>query len=162
MVDPIELPKNKFDHERVDHLAALPLSHWKHRIPELITWTQDPNWPIYRAVKDLLLRYPDACMESLIHIFATNDTEWKYWTIQFFISEMPVRCQMELVPALKEERDLREEIDPGREDDWNLKTSEIDDLIDELLAKLGVAERTGQRSSNGLETAEDTSQLCFG
>ena len=63
---------------------------------------------------------------------------------------------MGLVSAFKEERDSEEEMDEGREDDWNLKTSEVDDLIDDLLAKLGVAQQPNQWSSNCLEPVEDS------
>lgn len=134
MVDPVPTPKSKFDIDCVDHLATLPISHWQHLIPDLLTWLQDWNWPIASHAKDLLIQHPDECVPELEEILQTNDTEWKYWILINFVPEMPVRCQRRLVPAMKK---LRAETREESEDDWESRREGVDPAIDELLDSLG-------------------------
>lgn len=134
MVDPTLVPANKFDIKAVNHLSTVPPPQWQSLIPDLLTWLQDPHWPIFTPVRDLLLLNTAGCVEPLIEVYQGGDTEWQYWTLRELVSAMAVERQRELVPVLRELRGrVMDESDDG--DGW--RKGDVDEEIDRLLSERG-------------------------
>lgn len=91
------LPIDKHDHEALHALQEMAPTLWRHLIPELLTWLQDRNWPIYTDVRCLMVRYAHETIEPLKCILDTgdDDIEWQVNCIAL-ISEFPVGVKQAL------------------------------------------------------------------
>ncbi|KZT25882.1 hypothetical protein NEOLEDRAFT_283846 [Neolentinus lepideus HHB14362 ss-1] len=70
------LPKGKSDYEAVEQLNALSSTEIEPLIPELLTWLQDVNWPIFSPVLDLLARHPRLLVEPVRRVLQGDDDAW--------------------------------------------------------------------------------------
>lgn len=134
MVDPDQAPRNKHDVDRIYQLFSLPISRWQHLIPELLTWLQDRNWPIFKPVRDLLLINPEGCIAPLVDILDTSDDSmWHFWILYGLVAHMPSQCWAKLEPSL---RRLKE-----RTGDDALWKEAVDEEVDEVLERLRRSEQ---------------------
>jgi Domain of unknown function (DUF5071) len=89
------LPKDKHDIPTVQHLTTLKPPELAPLIPELLTWLQDWNWPIFRSVQDLVLLHPDLAVESIRAVLTGDDAAWKAHCLQTLL-KMPIEQQLSL------------------------------------------------------------------
>jgi hypothetical protein len=123
-------PQSKHDFDTVDRLDKIPSREWQHLVPELLTWLQDANWPIFLPVRDLLLKCPRSVVEPLRRIFEGDDDAWQYYTLEFLVSRMPEDGLQALEPTLVAFRArITDEIDA----DWEMRKT-----VDEILGRADV------------------------
>lgn len=123
----LQSPRDKHDFEMVEQLKRADPTHWKHLVPGLLAWLQDQNWPIWRCVKEVLLRDSWAVIEPLHCVLQGCDTEWQFNCL-LLIQEMPVTVQALLRDDLTA---LRKRVTDGLQDDWGMEEN-----IDEILSKI--------------------------
>jgi hypothetical protein len=121
-------PTDKFDISTVQYLNRLPVAAWQHLIPDLLTWLQDPNWPIFLDVRDLLLKNPDALIEPLQTVFETDDDLWQQWILQYLVPEMPKNSVQQLEPILV---NLSERVESGYGID--VEPDDLKEMVDDVL-----------------------------
>jgi hypothetical protein len=95
------LPRDKHDFEAVRKLSELGNEELRDIIPELMEWLQDGNWPIFRSVEDLLLRFGEELIPHIQNVFKTKDPQWKYFMISGLISRLPSRYLIALKDDLE-------------------------------------------------------------
>lgn len=74
----ISPPCDKHDFASLESIKASEPSTWAHLVPELLTWLQDPNWPISGRVKEILLLNPAASLEPICLVLRGDDEAWQY------------------------------------------------------------------------------------
>lgn len=95
------LPVDKSDYDSVAHIRTLTTNELEPLIPQLLTWLQDQNWPIFRDVRELLLRYPKEIVEPVRGILKGEDGEWIHNCLLNLVADMPMHCQLELRKELE-------------------------------------------------------------
>lgn len=91
------LPIDKHDSSSaILHLAILSPPELEPLIPDLITWLQDENWPIFSSVRDLLLRYPEIVVEPVRTVLRGDDEQWLKNCLEHLVMGMPKECQLRL------------------------------------------------------------------
>jgi hypothetical protein len=70
-------PRDKYDFTSLDQIEASRPIAWAHLVPELLTWLQDPNWPISGRVKEVLLLNPTALLEPIRLVLDGDDEGWQ-------------------------------------------------------------------------------------
>jgi hypothetical protein len=90
------LPVDKHDDKAVLHLTNLPISQLEPLIPQLLTWLQDENWPIFGPVRDLLIQHPKEIIEPVRDVLRGNDGWWINNCLVSLVACMPKECQTEL------------------------------------------------------------------
>lgn len=73
----LSTPRDKHDFTALEDIEASEPSAWVHLVPELLTWLQDPNWPISGRVKEVLLLNPAALEGPIRLILAGDDEAWQ-------------------------------------------------------------------------------------
>lgn len=73
----LSTPRDKHDFAALERIEVSEPSTWAHLIPKLLTWLQDPNWPIFSRVKDILLLNPEALVEPIRLILQGDDEAWQ-------------------------------------------------------------------------------------
>lgn len=73
----LSTPRDKHDFASLETIEASEPSTWAHLVPELLTWLQDPNWPISGRVKEILLLNPAASFEPLRLVLRGDDEAWQ-------------------------------------------------------------------------------------
>lgn len=73
----LSTPRDKHDFASLEIIEASDPSTWAHLVPELLTWLQDPNWPISGRVKETLLLNPAASIEPLRLVLRGDDEAWQ-------------------------------------------------------------------------------------
>ena len=120
----IQAPQSKHDFDSVANLDSLPVSSWQHLIPELLTWLQDVNWPIFAETERLLLKNPRALVDPLREVYRGDDDAWQYYCLHL-IQQMPQDCKQMLKPDLLCFRArMTDEVDR----DWDM-TRDLDDAV---------------------------------
>lgn len=73
------IPLNKFDIDGVKSLDTSNMSEFQHRIPYLLEWLEDLNWPVATHVAFLLLQQDPAVLRPYISkVLQGTDPIWKY------------------------------------------------------------------------------------
>ncbi|MFB8375360.1 DUF5071 domain-containing protein [Paenibacillus taichungensis] len=121
------LPRDKHDFEAVRKLSELSNEELRDIIPELMEWLQDGNWPIFRSVEDLLLRFEEELIPYIQNVFNTKDPQWEYFMLTGLISRLPSRYLI----VLKD--DLERILKNPTEDEM---LEELDEVIVPLLNKI--------------------------
>ncbi|MGX1828729.1 DUF5071 domain-containing protein [Paenibacillus taichungensis] len=121
------LPRDKHDFEAVRKLSELSNEELRDIIPELMEWLQDGNWPIFRSVEDLLLRFGEELIPYIQNVFNTKDPQWEYFMLTGLISRLPSRYLI----VLKD--DLERILKNPTEDEM---LEELDEVIVPLLNKI--------------------------
>lgn len=138
-------PQNKFDFDYIERLSEDPPQAWEHLIPELLTWQQDVNWPIFGVVQTLLLRNPTGLIEPLRDVFRGEDEEWQFNTLSL-VGEMST----EVRKLLKEDLfAFRRSIGDKVDNEWDMR-ERLDEVWPDLMS---VGEKIGDHDQKTLTGA---------
>ena len=77
----ILLPKDKFDDSNLEKIKLLNDSDLSQITSELLTWTQDANWPIFPKIVEIIVARQDLFISEISKVFQTDDWIWKYWIL---------------------------------------------------------------------------------
>ena len=77
----ILLPKDKFDDSNLEEIKLLNDSDLSQITSELLTWTQDANWPIFPKIVEIIVARQDLFISEISKVFQTDDWIWKYWIL---------------------------------------------------------------------------------
>ena len=77
----ILLPKDKFDDNNLKKIKLLNDSDLSQITSELLTWTQDANWPIFPKIVEIIVARQDLFISEISKVFQTDDFIWKYWIL---------------------------------------------------------------------------------
>lgn len=77
----ILLPKDKFDDGNLEEIKLLNDSDLSQLTSELLTWTQDANWPIFSKIVEIIVARQDLFISEISKVFQTDDMIWKYWIL---------------------------------------------------------------------------------
>ena len=77
----ILLPKDKFDDSNVEEIKLLNDSDLSQITSEVLTWTQDANWPIFPKIVEIIVARQDLFISEISKVFQTDDLIWKYWIL---------------------------------------------------------------------------------
>ena len=75
------LPKDKFDNSNLEEIKLLNDSDLSQITSELLTWTQDANWPIFPKIVEIIVARQDLFIGEISKVFQTDDLIWKYWIL---------------------------------------------------------------------------------
>ena len=75
------LPKDKFDDSNLEEIKLLNDSDLFQITSELLTWTQDANWPIFPKIVEIIVARQDLFIGEISKVFQTDDLIWKYWIL---------------------------------------------------------------------------------
>ena len=84
-------------------------------MPDLLTWTQDCNWPITEPLADFLAS-DAATVGPLADILQRDDEAWKYNCINLIVKKMAkeivagLACELERLATQPSVDDLRNEV----------------------------------------------------
>ena len=77
----ILLPKDKLDDSNLEKIKLLNDSDLSQITSELLTWTQDANWPIFPKIVEIIVARQDLFISEISKVFQTDDMIWKYWIL---------------------------------------------------------------------------------
>lgn len=112
-------PRDKHDLASLERIEASDPSSWAHLVPQLLTWLQDPNWPISGRVKDILPLNPAALVEHIRPILAGDDEPWQSNCLDLVL-RLPRDTQSLLRADLKA---FIARISDGSDLDWNFRSN---------------------------------------
>ena len=75
------LSKDKFDDSNLEKIKRLNNSDLSQITSELLTWTQDANWPIFPKIVEIIVARQDLFISEISKVFQTDDLIWKYWIL---------------------------------------------------------------------------------
>ena len=75
------LPKDKLDDSNLEKIKLLNDSDLSQIVSELLTWTQDANWPIFPKIVEIIVARQDLFISEISKVFQTDDMIWKYWIL---------------------------------------------------------------------------------
>ena len=75
------LPKDKFDDSNLEKIKLLNDSDLSQITSELLTWTQDANWPIFPKIVEIIVARQDLFISEISKVFQSDDWIWKYWIL---------------------------------------------------------------------------------
>ncbi len=75
------LPKDKLDGSNLEEIKILNDSDLSQLTSELLTWTQDANWPIFPKIVEIIVARQDLFISEISKVFQTDDMIWKYWIL---------------------------------------------------------------------------------
>ena len=75
------MPKDKFDDSNLEKIKLLNDSDLSQITSELLTWTQDANWPIFPKIVEIIVARQDLFISEISKVFQTDDWIWKYWIL---------------------------------------------------------------------------------
>jgi hypothetical protein len=122
------LPKDKSDEAAINHISTLSESEIEPLLPEILTWLQDPNWPLAGVVLPFVLQYPTLITEPVREILRTDDVEWIYVVLGNVVKEMPLAQRRKL--RIEIERIATEPTKEEKENEVDVDAREILDLMD--------------------------------
>ena len=97
----ILLPKDKFDDSNLEKIKLLNDSDLSQITTELLTWTQDANWPIFSKIVEIIVARQDLFIGEISKIFQTDDRIWKYW----ILTNICPKLSLENIDFLKKDFD---------------------------------------------------------
>ena len=116
----ILLPKDKFDDSNLEKIKLLNDSDLSQITTELLTWTQDANWPIFSKIVEIIVARQDLFIGEISKIFQTDDRIWKYW----ILTNICPKLSLENIDFLKKDFDNMVKVLPT-----NMEEEEILELI---------------------------------
>jgi hypothetical protein len=119
----ILLPKDKFDDSNLEKIKLLNDSDLSQITTELLTWTQDANWPIFSKIVEIIVARQDLFIGEISKIFQTDDRIWKYW----ILTNICPKLSLENIDFLKKDFDNMVKVLPT-----NMEEEEILELINTL------------------------------
>jgi hypothetical protein len=122
------LPKDRHDVASAAAIAALGYPAVAPLLPDLLSWLQDYNWPVARALAPFLAAVGEPVLPEVRRILASDDEMWKYWVLVAVVAAMPAAVAGLLRPELVR---MATQPTPGEvTDEVNLAAREILDAID--------------------------------
>ena len=97
----ILLPKDKFDDSNLEKIKLLNDSDLSQITSELLTWTQDANWPIFSKIVEIIVARQDLFISEISKVFQTDDWIWKYW----ILTNICPKLSLENIDFLKKDFD---------------------------------------------------------
>lgn len=119
----ILLPKDKFDDSNLEEIKLLNHSDLSQITSELLTWTQDANWPIFPKIVEIIVAKQDLFISEISKVFQTDDWIWKYWILM----NVCPKLSLENIDFLKKDFDNMVKVLPT-----NMEEEEILELINTL------------------------------
>ena len=119
----ILLPKDKFDDGNLEEIKLLNHSDLSQITSELLTWTQDANWPIFPKIVEIIVTRQDLFIGEISKVFQTDDWIWKYW----ILTNICPKLSLENIDFLKKDFDNMVKVLPT-----NMEEEEILELINTL------------------------------
>ena len=119
----ILLPKDKFDDSNLEEIKRLNDSDLSQITSELLTWTQDANWPIFLKIVEIIVARQDLFIGEISKVFQTDDMIWKYW----ILTNVCPKLSLENIDFLKKDFDNMAKVLPT-----NTEEEEILELINTL------------------------------
>ena len=95
------LPKDKFDDSNLEEIKLLNDSDLSQITSELLTWTQDANWPIFPKIVEIIVARQDLFISEISKVFQTDDMIWKYW----ILTNICPKLSLENIDFLKKDFD---------------------------------------------------------
>ena len=95
------LPKDKFDDSNLEKIKLLNGSDLSQITSELLTWTQDANWPIFPKIVEIIVARQDLFISEISKVFQTDDMIWKYW----ILTNICTKLSLENIDFLKKDFD---------------------------------------------------------
>ena len=117
------LPKDKFDDNNLKKIKLLNDSDLSQITSELLTWTQDANWPIFPKIVEIIVTRQDLFISEISKVFQTDDFIWKYW----ILTNICPKLSLENIDFLKKDFDNMVKVLPT-----NTEEEEILELINTL------------------------------
>ena len=117
------LPKDKLDDSNLEKIKLLNDSDLSQITTELLTWTQDANWPIFSKIVEIIVARQDLFIGEISKIFQTDDRIWKYW----ILTNICPKLSLENIDFLKKDFDNMVKVLPT-----NMEEEEILELINTL------------------------------
>ncbi|MFJ9500720.1 DUF5071 domain-containing protein [Brevibacillus centrosporus] len=118
------MPQHKMDHEKTNQLKKLDKDLIRSVIPELMTWLQDGNWPVYPEIRDVLLPLGNELVPHIRYVLETTDEDWKYFILTGLVSNLSKETIVHMKPEL-----IRIAYNPSESE----AASELDEVARELL-----------------------------
>ena len=97
----ILLPKDKFDDSNLEKIKLLNDSDLSQITSDLLTWTQDANWPIFPKIVEIIVARQDLFISEISKVFQTDDWIWKYW----ILTNICPKLSLENIDFLKKDFD---------------------------------------------------------
>ena len=120
------IPKDKHDFNVCKNLDKCTQNKILDNIDELLSWTEDINWPIARCILSKLTKLDSDILGNAIeNILKGDDSLWKYSLIEGLLPELNANQFKKLIPILEAICQ-----NPSKSD----KQEELDILIGELLS----------------------------
>ena len=119
----ILLPKDKFDDGNLEEIKLLNDSDLSQITSEVLTWTQDANWPIFPKIVEIIVARQDLFISEISKVFQTDDLIWKYW----ILTNICPKLSLENIDFLKKDFDNMVKVLPT-----NMEEEEILELINTL------------------------------
>lgn len=102
---PVEdlLPKNKFDFSGMEELKMLSDEEIMPILPELLAWMKDMNWPVAKAMPELLSKHQKVIIPCIMEALQPEQWEcdWKYYIIQFLLPLLEIKYLDKIKPCLE-------------------------------------------------------------
>ena len=117
------LPKDKLDGSNLEEIKILNDSDLSQLTSELLTWTQDANWPIFPKIVEIIVARQDLFISEISKVFQTDDMIWKYW----ILTNICPKLSLENIDFLKKDFDNMVKVLPT-----NMEEEEILELINTL------------------------------
>ena len=117
------LPKDKLDDSNLEKIKLLNDSDLSQITTELLTWTQDANWPIFSKIVEIIVARQDLFISEISKVFQTDDMIWKYW----ILTNICPKLSLENIDFLKKDFDNMVKVLPT-----NMEEEEILELINTL------------------------------
>ena len=117
------LPKDKFDDSNLEKIKFLNDTDLSQITSELLTWTQDANWPIFPKIVEIIVARQDLFIGEISKVFQTDDLIWKYW----ILTNICPKLSLENIDFLKKDFDNMVKVLPT-----NMEEEEILELINTL------------------------------
>ncbi len=114
------LPKDKFDDSNLEEIKLLDDSDLSQITSELLTWTQDANWPIFPKIAEIIVARQDLFINEISKVFQADDWIWKYW----ILTNVCPKLSLENIDFLKKDFDNMVKVLPT-----NMEEEEILELI---------------------------------
>ena len=95
------LPKDKLDDSNLEKIKLLKDSDLSQITSELLTWTQDANWPIFPKILEIIVTRQDLFISEISKVFQTDDLIWKYW----ILTNICPKLSLENIDFLKKDFD---------------------------------------------------------
>jgi hypothetical protein len=90
------LPRDKDDLASLEGLAQLGYPAIEPILPHLMTWLQDINWPIAGPMAEYLATIGRPLLDVIHQVLRGDDDIWKYWVLEYLVSEMDYSLQQAL------------------------------------------------------------------